>query len=200
MRDKRRISRRLRLKRRLLANTQVMGDSKCYVTGRGSLLVVITVAYIILALFDALQSKETLDLYNAALDTRCKEAEDQDKCEQLFKGTGSVYKLAKDVAMLRFSVLAINGIVLFTTWLNQVMLGFTYVSLPWSQLAFAFIIAAVWYEYWLVYPAFELAIHQELYDSIKAAGAIAIMQFIVALTASVINELLLRKQIAGEPV
>ena len=49
----------------------------------------------------------------------------------------------------------INGIVLLFTWLNQCVMGATILSLPWSQLAYAYIIAIVWYIYIIGVPAFD---------------------------------------------
>ena len=94
----------------------------------------------------------------------------------------------------------INGIVLLFTWLNQCVMGATILSLPWSQLAYAYIIAIVWYIYIIGVPAFDDSTEQALFDSLKPAGPLAVIQFLIAFSASAINIILVRRVIRGESV
>ena len=79
-------------------------------------------------------------------------------------------------------------------------MGLTIVSLPWSQLAYIFILCITWYIYIIGMPCFDENINKELYDSVKPAGPIALLQFMIAFSAHCVNITLIKRQIAGEPV
>ena len=47
--------------------------------------------------------------------------------------------------------------------------------MPWSQLAYAYIISIVWYIYIIGISAFDKSVEQELFDSLKPAGPLAVI-------------------------
>ena len=128
-------------------------SNRCEVTGRGGFLIMITVIYLLLVGFDAVSLSDSLDKYQEAEDAYC-EVQITD-CKENFYAQGNEFAVTKNIAALRLSVIFINGIVLLFTWLNQCVVGATILSLPWSQLAFAYIIAIVWYIYFIGVPAFD---------------------------------------------
>ena len=68
------------------------------------------------------------------------------------------------------------------------------------MLAYIFILAIAWYIYIIGMPCYDPLLNKELYDSVKPAGPIAIIQFLIAFGAHCVNVILIRRQIAGEPV
>ena len=128
-------------------------SNRCEVTGRGGFLIMITVIYMLVSGFDAVSLMDSLDKYQEAEDAYC-EVQITD-CAEKFYAQGNEFAVTKNIAALRLSVIFINGIVLLFTWLNQCVLGATVLSLPWSQLAYVYILAILWYIYIIGVPAFD---------------------------------------------
>ena len=149
----------------------------------------ITVVFICLAFADCFLAEETISLYNEQVDLQCADEADNEECEEKFYGTFSDYTIGLNVAWLRISTVILNALVIFLTWLNQCFHKITIVSLPWSQLSYAFIFASSMYMYCNAYR--EISVKQgEVWDTIKMSGALAILHFIVALSASCVNQTL----------
>ena len=160
----------------------------------------ITIVYIILALTEAAFASQTNTVYHDKVKSLCDQSQYKDKCEDDFRATGSEWSVALQINALRLSIIAINGLVILVTWFNQCFKGFTILSLPWSQLAYAFISAIAMFDYTIADRAFDESGEQELYDSIKSAGPTAIIQALLAFCVSFVNTTLIRRVRAGEPV
>ena len=155
-------------------------------------MIMITIVFICLAFADCLLAKESISLYNDQVDLLCADVEDKEACEEKFYGTFSDYTIGLNVAWLRIATVILNALVIFLTWLNQCFHNITIVSLPWSQLSYAFIFAASMYMYYIAYR--EISVKQgEVWDTIKMSGALAILHFLVALSASCVNQTLTQR-------
>ena len=96
-------------------------------------------------------------------------------CAEKFFGQGNEFAVTLNIAALRVSIIFINAIVLLFTWVNQCFIETSVLSMPWSQLAYAYIISIVWYIYIIGISAFDKSVEQELFDSLKPAGPLAVI-------------------------
>ena len=108
--------------------------------------------------------------------------------------------MTHNIAVLRYCTICLNFLALLVTWLNQCYLGLTIISLPWTMLAYIMILCIAWYIYIIGMPCYDPTLNKELYDGVKPAGPMTILQFVIAFSAYCVNITLIRRQISGEPV
>ena len=134
----------------------------------------VTLVFIVIAFVDGLLAGEAQDLYDARVEEVCADVEDKDKCDEDFYGAYSIYTVMLNVAALRIAMFALNAIVIIATWFNQCFPSVIIVSLPWSQLAYAFIFAGAAYMYSIMERAFDVK-EGEVWENVKMSGALAVL-------------------------
>ena len=135
----------------------------------------ITVVYVLISGFDSASIASSIDLYREAEGAYCEKHDLVSDCAEKFFGRGNEFAVTQNITSLRVSIIFINAIVLLFTWVNQCFIETSVLSMPWSQLAYAYIISIVWYIYIIGVSAFNNSVEQALFDSLRPAGPLAVI-------------------------